>query len=131
MSIVILFLSAGAHLRVFFPLRVSFNQRTTKFIRKDLCAVSFRPVMCQWNLKKQPPDTASKVSVFGVFLFRIFQYSDWIWRDTEYLSVFSPNAEKWGTEKLRIRTLLRNLQSLEIGWMGRSEGGGIGIIMSI
>ena len=36
--------------------------------------------------------TAWKVSVFGIFLVRIFPYSDWIRRDASYLSVFSPNA---------------------------------------
>ena len=45
------------------------------------------------------------MSVFGVFLVSIFQHSDWIRRDTPYLSVFSPNARKCGPEKLRIRTL--------------------------
>ena len=33
------------------------------------------------------------------FLVRIFPHSDWIWRDTKYLSVFSPNAGKYGPEK--------------------------------
>ena len=32
------------------------------------------------------------------FLARIFPHSDWIRRDT-YVSVFSPNAEKYGLEK--------------------------------
>ena len=41
----------------------------------------------------------------GVFLVRIFLHSDWIWRDMEYLSVFSPNAGKYGPEKLRMQTL--------------------------
>ena len=49
--------------------------------------------------------TAIKVSIFGVFLLRIFRYLGWIWRDTAYLSVFSPNAGKWGPEKLRIQKL--------------------------
>ena len=31
--------------------------------------------------------TAWKVSVFGVILIRIFAYSDWIRRDTEYQSI--------------------------------------------
>ena len=34
-----------------------------------------------------------------------FPHSDWIQRYTQYLSVFSPNTEKYGPEKLRIRTL--------------------------
>ena len=38
-------------------------------------------------------------------LVRIFPHSDWIWKDAPYLSVFSPNAGKFGLEKLRIRTL--------------------------
>ena len=56
------------------------------------------------------PSTAWKVSVFGVIPVRIFpafshtrteygeirSISDWIRRDTEYLSVFSPNAGKCG-----------------------------------
>ena len=46
--------------------------------------------------------TATKVSIFGVFLFRISRYFGWIWRDTAYLPVFSPNAGKCGPEKLRI-----------------------------
>ena len=40
------------------------------------------------------------LSVFGVFLVRIFQHSD-----TPYLSVFSTNAGKYGPEKFRIRKL--------------------------
>ena len=51
------------------------------------------------------PCTAWKWSVFGAFLLRIFRHSDGIRRDMKYLSVFSPNAEKYGPEKLRIRTL--------------------------
>ena len=42
------------------------------------------------------------MSVFGVFLVRIFPHLDW---DTPYLSVFSQNAGKYGPEKLLIRTL--------------------------
>ena len=33
-----------------------------------------------------------------LFLVRIFPHSDWIRRDTSYLSVFSPNAGKYGPE---------------------------------
>ena len=44
-------------------------------------------------------NTAWKVSVFRVFVVCIFSHSDWIWRDTPYLSVFSPNAKKYGSEK--------------------------------
>ena len=37
-----------------------------------------------------------------VFLVHIFSHSDWIRRDTGYLSVLSPNAGKYGPEKLRL-----------------------------
>ena len=36
-----------------------------------------------------------KLPVFGVILVRIFPYSDWIPRDTPYLSVWSPNLGKY------------------------------------
>ena len=49
--------------------------------------------------------TAWKVSVFEVFLVRIYSHLEWIWRDRKYLSAFSPNAGKQGPEKLRIRTV--------------------------
>ena len=43
--------------------------------------------------------TVWKVSVFGVFLVRIFSHSKWICRDTEHLSVFSPNTGKYAPIK--------------------------------
>ena len=43
--------------------------------------------------------------VFGDFLVHIFPHSDWLMRDTEYLSAFSPKAGKYAKERLRIRTL--------------------------
>ena len=42
--------------------------------------------------------TASKVSVFGVILVRIFPHSHRKQSDTPYLSVFSRNAGKYGPE---------------------------------
>ena len=44
------------------------------------------------SLRKKCPNTE-------FLLFRIFPYSDWIRRDTPYLSVLSPNEGKKGTEK--------------------------------
>ena len=90
------------------------------FLKKNL--------LCYWNTKIQTNDfvevfcfpnkpsvflilcvrpTASKVSKWNTkfFLVRFFPPSDWIRRDTEYLSVFSQNAGKYGPEQLRIRTL--------------------------
>ena len=46
--------------------------------------------------------TAWKVSILGVFLVRICPYSDWL------------NAEKYGLEKLRIRTLFKQCQVIKI-----------------
>ena len=46
--------------------------------------------------------TAWKMSVFGVSVVR----SDWIRRNTEYLSVSSPNVGKRGPEKLQIWTII-------------------------
>ena len=34
------------------------------------------------------------------FLVHIFPHSDWIQRDTEHLSIFSPNARKYGPENV-------------------------------
>ena len=48
------------------------------------------------------------------FLVRIFLHLDWIWKDTEYLSLFNPNVRKYGPEKLRIRTLSRSEQFASI-----------------
>ena len=68
--------------------------------------------------------TAWKMSVFGVFLVRIFPYLDWIQRDTPYPSLFGPNVGKYGPEKLRIRTLFTQCLSrtyihlFKIFWSG-------------
>ena len=45
--------------------------------------------------------TTWKVSVFRVFLVRLFPHLDWIRRDARYLSVFNTNTEKYWPEKLR------------------------------
>ena len=49
--------------------------------------------------------TAWKLSVFQVFLVRIFPHLYWIQRDIPYNSVFSPNAGIYQSEKLRTQTL--------------------------
>ena len=51
------------------------------------------------------------MSVFGVFLARIFPHLDLIRRDTEYLSVFSQNSRKCSLEKLRILSLFTQCKS--------------------
>ena len=59
-------------------------------------------------------NTTWKVSVFGIILVLIFPHSDWIRRNTEYLSVFSPNAGKYGPEKLRICSRSEHLKQIHI-----------------
>ena len=44
-----------------------------------------------------------KVSIFGVFLVGNFPHSDWIQRDTECISVFSPNVGNYEPEYLYLR----------------------------
>ena len=40
------------------------------------------------------------VKIVGVILVRISSHSDWIRRDTRYVSVFNPNEGKYGPEKI-------------------------------
>ena len=70
-----------------------FNLEITESVMKD-----FWETHNMHNLIKDPV-TAWKVSKYGVFLVRIIPHSDWIRRDTEYVSVFSPNAGKYRPEK--------------------------------
>ena len=60
---------------------------------------------------------AWKVSKYGVFLVRIFPHSDWIRRDTSYLSVFSPNAGKYELEKNSVFGQF-SLSGLDRKWKG-------------
>ena len=55
--------------------------------------------------------TAWKVSVFRV-IWSTFSRIRTEFRDTPYLSVFSPNAEKCGPEKLRIRIILTQCHAI-------------------
>ena len=73
----------------------------------------------QIGLPRVIMSTVWKVSVFGVFLVRIFPYLDWIQKDTEHLSVFSKNVGKYGPKKLRLRTLFTQWgfsEKMQIGW---------------
>ena len=49
-------------------------------------------------MKKSLDHHCVKCRNTGFFLVLIFPHSDWIRRDTKYLSVFSPNAGKYGPE---------------------------------
>ena len=68
-----------------------FSVRLTKVFKQLFCRTPVNTIV----------GTAWKVSVSGFSLVRILPHK-------EYLHVFSPNAEKYGPEKLRIRTLSRS-----------------------
>ena len=61
-------------------------------------------------------------------LVRIFPHSDWIRRVTEYLSVFSPNAGKYGPENTPCFDALHTVRLLfktvvhQITWMKKLNG---------
>ena len=66
----------------YFLLRLVFDYQILRILEK----------VTQLSLREKCPNTE-------FFLVCIFPHSDWIWRGTEYLSVFSPNAGKYGPEK--------------------------------
>ena len=81
---------------------------TTKYREEwSKACINFLDLHVLLKIKKTyfDDDTAWIVFVFRVFLVGIFPNSTWIRRDTEYLSVFSLNAGKYGPAKLWIRTL--------------------------
>ena len=90
------------------------NSRTTLNVHKAFkwvsnCYISllrlFSFVHLPTQYEKEPIRiwcTVLKLSVFRAFLVRIFSHLNWTRRDTEYLSLFSPNVGKYGIEKLRI-----------------------------
>ena len=53
--------------------------------------------------------TVWKVLVFGIFLFRILPHLDWF-RDTPYLSIFSPNAENTDQKNSEYWHVLRSAE---------------------
>ena len=68
-------------------------KKSLRFIHKN-----FLRSMSLWRLSLNSLGrcVALKVSVFAVILVSIFPHSDWIRRDTPYLSEFSPNVGKCG-----------------------------------
>ena len=58
-----------------------------------------KPVLLSTFLRPLEHTLCEKCPNTEFFLFRIFPYSNWIWRDTPHFSVFSPNAGKYGPEK--------------------------------
>ena len=65
-----------------------------------------------------PVETLSIKSVhirsFSDPYFPAFRHSNWIRRDTLYLSAFSPNTGKYGPEKLRIRPFFTQWKSSKV-----------------
>ena len=57
-----------------------------------LCILFYSETKITLSLREKCPNT-------DFFLVRIFPRLDWIRTDTSYLSVFSPNARKYGPEK--------------------------------
>ena len=70
---------------------------TIKFVYVEVMSIVVEEIICH---------TLSKVSIFRVFLIRIFPHLDWIRRLAEHIFVFNPNVGKYRPEKLRIQTLL-------------------------
>ena len=57
------------------------------------------PVICECSWKKTQIEKKKQTKIPSFFLVCIFSHSDWILRDAEYISVFSPNTGKYGPEK--------------------------------
>ena len=70
-----------------------------------MCETYTETMNCLKVFPKEPDIIASfeycvkSVQMRSFFLVRIFPYSDWVRRDTPYISVFSPNEVKYGPEK--------------------------------
>ena len=74
--------------------KICCNTKKVTLLKNFFLSFQIKPV-------KRTTNTAWKVSKYGVFLVRVSPHLDWIRRDTRYLSVFSPNAGKYGPEKVR------------------------------
>ena len=56
-------------------------------------------MLLKYAKQKEKQKLREKCPNTEFFLVRIFPYSDWIRKDAPYLSVFSPNARKYGPKK--------------------------------
>ena len=74
-------------------MQVTFSYIIMKILHLSPAKISSRRIMTQPDaLREMCPNTE-------FFLVRIFTHSNWIRRDTKYLSVFSSNGGKYGPEK--------------------------------
>ena len=108
-------------LRIFYYFRKNLRHRSSTGYQKTLW-------MLNLNIKKLTTQlTAWKVSIFGVILVRMFPHLDWIRRDAEYLSVFSPKCGKIRTRitpnmdtfysvTLSIKKYIKLSQSNQMSW---------------
>ena len=69
-----------------------FSLQVDNMAHLSLKRLNFWTATRGWKIREKCPNT-------DFFLVHIFPHSDWIWRDTPYLSVFSPNAGKYGPVK--------------------------------
>ena len=70
-----------------------------------MCRFLYTNLPNKRQYKRVVPFARSQKSQHSIFPHFIYLHSDWIWRDTSYLSVLSPNTGKCRPEKLRIWTL--------------------------
>ena len=82
--------AAPCCMSAFYNFKMSENDQL--LAQADISMSSFQRLLNK--MFESIPNTAWKVSVCGVILVRIFVDSEWIL----YLSVFSPNARKYGPE---------------------------------
>ena len=76
-----------------------------KILKEPYPKIELQQKYFVWTKKHLITTLREKCRNKEFFLVHIFSHSDWIRRDTQYLSVFSPNAGKYEPEKLRISTL--------------------------
>ena len=84
------------------------HKRSLCFVHKNFLRSIF---LWRLSLNSLARGAAWKVSVFAVILVNIFPHSDWIWRDTPYLSEFSPNAGNVDQNNSKYGHFLRSVVS--------------------
>ena len=101
---------------------ILFSQDKFCFLKKKCFYCSSNPAIL--TLRKNCPYLEFFLSVF-----RIFLYSDWIRRFTEYISLFSPSAEKYGPKTWEYGHF--QAVSLDYYDINLSSNGGIGLLLQL
>ena len=88
------FLNTPVHCKSSFVIQPNYNdEKIRKSNMRFLCQLDSNwNCFCYSSFREKCPNTE-------FFLLHIFSHSDWIWRDTSFLSVFSLNAGKYRPEK--------------------------------